>query len=358
MSSDTPAAAALRAHGGLLAAELAALGIDPDGIVDFSVNVNPYGPAPAVVEAGRRAAFDRYPDPTAWPLRQAIARRIEVSPDRIVVGNGAADLFWTLARVLLREGDPVQIVGPTFAELPAAARAVGCAVTEWCARPEDGFAVDLAEVARLAQTARPRLLYLCAPNNPTGIHVCADAVAELAAALPGVTILLDQAFLGLSPFYRELAAPLPPSVVCVRSMTKDHAIPGLRLGYLVASAALASALESGHPPWMVSGPAQAAGLAALDEDAFTASCRVRLLRDRDALADTLRALGLAPVPSATTFFLLPVRDPSTLRTRLLRRGVLVRDCTSFGLPGYIRLAARPAPDRARLVAALRAELPC
>lgn len=349
---------ALRSHGGLIEEELAALDIDPAEILDFSVNVNPYGPAPGVAEAARAAAFDRYPNPTAWPLRLALARQCDVPPDRIVVGAGAADLFWTLARVLVRPGESALVVGPTFAEFPAAVQAAGGEVREWRAAAAQAFAVDLEAVANAARAADARFLYLCAPNNPTGVHVPVADVSKLACALPGVTVVLDQAFLGLSAQYGELAIAIPPSVVCVRSMTKDHAIPGLRLGYLIAASTIAARVEAGRPPWTVSAPAQAAGLAALAQDAFVASCRARLLADRDSLADALRGLGLCPLPSETTFFIMPVSDPPGLRQRLLRRGLLIRDCTSFGLPGHIRIAARPAPDRERLVAVLREEVGC
>lgn len=349
---------ALRFHGGLLEEELATLDLDPAEVVDFSVNVNPYGPAPAVAEAARTAAFDRYPDPTAWPLRLALARQRDVPPDRIVVGSGAADLFWTLARVLVRPGERALVVGPTFAEFPAAVQAAGGEVHEWRADAARAFAIDLGAVALAARSADARLIYLCAPNNPTGVHVPVADVSDLAFALPGVTVVLDQAFLGLSARHAELSVALPPSVICVRSMTKDHAIPGLRLGYLVAAPVIAARLEAGRPPWAVSAPAQAAGLAALAEGAFVASSRARLLADRDSLIDELRHIGLSPLSSETTFFLVPVSDPPGIRRRLLRRGLLVRDCTSFGLPGHIRLAARPAPDRERLVAALREEVGC
>jgi histidinol-phosphate/aromatic aminotransferase/cobyric acid decarboxylase-like protein len=231
-------------------------------------------------------------------------------------------------------------------------------VHEWRAEASTRFAVDLGAVIAEARPVNPRLLYLCSPNNPTGTHVAPEVVAELAAALPGATVVLDQAFLSLSPSWRERGAELPPSVVCLRSMTKDHAIPGLRLGYLLATPQIAAAVEAQRPPWTVSGPAQSAGLAALDAEAFVAECRESLLADRDALSAELRAIGLDPLPSATTFLLVPVENAGALRARLLPYGIMVRDCTSFGLPGYIRVAARPVPDRRRLVAALREVLGC
>jgi histidinol-phosphate aminotransferase len=310
------------------------------------------------VEAARAASIERYPDPNAGPLREALGRRLDVAPERIVVGNGSVELLWALARAHLGRGDTAFVVGPTFSELPAAARAIGAAVREWRAAPSNGFAVDLGAVAAAARAARARVVYLCSPNNPTGTHVPAEAVAELASALPGVLVVLDQAFLSLSPHWHEVAAVLPPSVVRLRSMTKDNAIPGLRLGYLLATPEVAAAVETQRPPWTISAPAQAAGLAALEEERFLKESRERLLADRDALATELLAIGLEPLPSATTYLLVPVPDAGALRARVLGHGVMIRDCTSFGLPRHIRLAARPPQDRRRLIAALREELEC
>ncbi len=151
--------------------------------------------------------------------------------------------------------------------------------------------------------------------------------------------------------------PVPPNVVRVRSLTKDHAIPGLRLGYLVAPPAFSRRIEAGRPPWTTSAIAQAAGLAAVKDEAFIESSRERLLADRRALQAELTELGLQPVPSCTGFVVVPVPaasgDGQELRSRLLGRRILVRNCASFGLPRHIRIAARPAADRAQLLAALR-----
>jgi histidinol-phosphate/aromatic aminotransferase/cobyric acid decarboxylase-like protein len=325
-------------------------------VIDFSVNVNPYGPAPAVLAAARAVDITRYPDSSARALRLALAARHDIDPAEVVVGNGAADLMWTAARALLRPGDTALVVEPAFAELRAAAAAAGANVVAWRAPEAGAFATDTAAVARLAAASGARLLYLATPGSPTGSHLPAAEVAALAARLPGVTLLLDQAFITLSEHHHEARARFPANVVRLHSLTKDHAIPGLRLGYLLAPAALAAHVEAARPAWTTNAVAQAAGLAALDEDAFIASCRERLLAARRALAAGVAALGLPVIPSVTTYFVAAVGDAGRMRARLLRHRLLVRDCTSFGLPGHIRVGARPPSDWPRLLAALRAEL--
>lgn len=356
MSMPGDGGSAPRVHGGPQDAELRALGIDPATLVDFSVNTNPYGPCPALVEAIRTAPIDRYPDPTGRAAREALGSALDVAPDELALGNGAAELLWTLARALVRPGTKVLVVEPTFCELRAAATAAGAHVVEWRARSENDFAIDLDAVGARARAEDAALVYLCTPNTPTGTGVPAADIARWAAADPHRVVVLDQSFLSLSERFSDAAVAMPPNVVRVRSLTKDHAIPGVRVGYLIASRELVARVEDQRPAWMTSAMAQAAAIAACGQQAFVDDSRRALLADRDALAGELSRLRLAPVPSTAGFFLVRVGDARELRHRLLaRHRILVRDCASFGLPEYVRLAARPAADRARLVAALAEE---
>src|SRR4051812_7970120 len=120
--------ARLRAHGGIVDDEVAGLGIAASEVIDFSVNVNPYGPTPAMIDAIRSAPLDRYPDPTSSAARRAIGASIGAHEAAIVVGNGAVELMWTLARAFVRPGDTVAIVEPTFSELRAAVTLAGARI--------------------------------------------------------------------------------------------------------------------------------------------------------------------------------------------------------------------------------------
>jgi histidinol-phosphate/aromatic aminotransferase/cobyric acid decarboxylase-like protein len=349
------------AHGGLLDDELAALGLAADDVLDVSVNVNPYGPTAAMLASVRAARIDRYPDPSSTVARAALAQHVGCDPAGVVVGNGAVELLWTLVRSALRPGATVLAVEPTFSELPRAARVAGMRVVTWRADAAHDFAVDLDAVGDAVVRAGADLLYLCAPGNPTGAPIPVADVARLAARLPALLIVLDEAFLPLSERHADAGVPLPDNVVRVRSLTKAHAIPGLRVGYLVTTPRLAAGLEASRPPWSTSAAAQAAILAAIDEQDFVADSRRRLLADRARLETRLHELRLMPRPSSTLYTLVDVSragDATALRHRLLaRHAVLVRDCTSFGLPHFIRLCARPSHDEARLVRALLQELP-
>lgn len=346
-------------HGGPREAELAALGIDPSTLLDFSVNTNPYGPSEGMVGALRAAAIDRYPDPTGQNARRRMAPALGVSPDEIALGNGAAELLWTLARVLC-PGTTTLLAEPTFSEFRRAAHAAGARVVGVHSRAEEDFSVDLAALERHAREARATVVYLCTPNTPTGACVPASDVADFARDNPALTLVLDQSFLSLCDRHADATVAMPPNVVRVRSLTKDHAIPGVRVGYLLGRPELVRRLEDERPAWMTGSLAQAAAVAAMESEqlAFVAQSRERLLADRERLLAALCERGYAPYPTTTVFFLLRMPAASELRRRLLvRHHVLVRDCASFGLPGFMRLAVRPARDAERLLAALEAEAP-
>lgn len=346
-----------RAHGGPQLNELRALGVDAADLLDFSVNLNPYGPAPEMVAAIQSAKIDVYPDSTAVRARDALAKTSDVRPDQIVLGNGGADLLWTLARVLVSPAQTVLVVEPTFSEFRAAAATARGNLAEWRAPAATGFAVDVAALVQRARACGAAALYLCSPNNPTGSIVRATEVNEIARALPGVSVVLDQAFLSLSDHHTDSAVPLPANVVRVLSLTKEHAIPGVRVGYLIASPRIAAAVETARPAWTTSAAAQAAALASVSLAPFVETSRSRMLNDRKELVVGLHALGLSPVPTTTTFCVVPTPNSARLReSLLLRHRILVRDCASFGMPSTIRLAARPACDRIRLLSALEEEL--
>jgi histidinol-phosphate aminotransferase len=346
-----------RTHGGLPRGELRELGIAAEDVVDFSVSCNPYGPCAAVVDAIRGAPIERYPDPAATEAREALAAVAGVARDQIALGNGAAELLWTLASALVHPGDAVVIVEPAFGELRAAAEHAGARVCEWRARAGDGFAVDLAAVSDLIDACRARLAYVCMPGTPTGAAVPAAGLAALAAAHPATTIVVDQSFLSLSARHADADVRMPDNAICVRSLTKDHAIPGVRVGYALGSAALIARVEHGRAAWTTGAAAQAAAIAACATGSFVADSRDRLLAERVQLVAMLGSLGLAAAPSSTGFVAVRTGDASGVRRRLLaRHRLLVRDCSSFGLPEHIRLAARSAVDRERLRAALVEEV--
>lgn len=349
-------------HGGLLDDELARLGLRHEEVLDVSVNVNPYGPPPGVIAAIRAASIERYPDPTATPARAALARWLDVPREQVVVGNGAVDLIWSLARCLVSPGDPVLVVEPAFSELRSAATCAGACVAEHRLAPEDDFAFDPAAFGAALHALKPRLVYLCTPANPTGKKIPIQLLAQLADEHPRTTFIVDLSFSSLSEGHRDDIVQASRRIVWLRSLTKDFALAGLRVGFAVAPPRVVAMIERSRPPWSVNALAQAAIRAATEAEAqaFVAESRVRLLRDRAALELALRDLGLRTHASETLYILLdlgPARRASALREALLtRHAVLIRDATSFGLPHHVRICARAGEPLARLLRALAREL--
>lgn len=338
-------------HGVVAAAELAARGLGP--VLDFSVNANPLGQPPGVAEAAAQAAGDRYPEDGAPRLRAAIAARLGVEQAQVLAGNGSIEIIWLLCAAYLRAGDAVVVVGPTFGEYVRAAAIHGAKPVEYRARAVDGFAPDLAAIVRLVTSTRPRLVFLCNPNNPTGLYLRREEVQRLRRVCREGLLVVDEAYLSFVEEPDSLLDLVDEGLVLVRSLTKDYNLAGLRLGFAVAHPGVVAALETVRPPWSVNAPAQAAGLVALADREHLDLSRRAAREIKAYLSASLSRLGLEVLPGAANFLMVRVGDAAGFRAAMLAKGIAVRDCTSFGLPEYVRIGLRPLPDCRRLVAAAR-----
>jgi histidinol-phosphate aminotransferase len=332
------------------------LGWKPEAVLDFSANTNPYGPSPLVREALALAAIECYPDRDALALRGALAESLSVSPAEILPGNGASELIWLIAMTYLGAGDRVLVLGPTYGEYARAAALMGASVTAWTAREENGFAPDVEEIEGLLTGCRPRLVFVCNPNNPTGTTLPPETIVRWAGRHPTTLFVVDEAYLPFASGLDSARTARQDNVLVVRSMTKDFGLAGLRLGYAVGPEDMIGWLKRTQPPWSVSTAAQAAGVAALRDRDHLRRCLSLLARATTDLSAGLRQLGLVPLPSATHFFLIRVGNGAAFRGALLRFGILVRDCASFGLPAYVRISARRPEDHGPLLRAAGATI--
>ena len=353
------------AHGAFNHAELAGLGLEPEGVVDFSSSINPYGPATVVEWAARQAAIDRYPDRSSNGLLNTLAEHLRVGVSSIAVGNGSAELIDHLARIYLTPSDTSLIIGPTFGEYGRASRLCGARIVFWNREVSGGnVSLSLNDLFETIRRVRPKVVWVCNPNNPTGDYLRRAEIEELLQVVTAVEGLLvvDEAYRDLmlweeSDDFTEL---LPGgNLALLRSMTKDHAIAGLRLGYVFAAPPMIRALQVAAPPWNVGAPAQAAGIASLSESAqeHLKSSRSRMARDANYLRQELEDLGFEVTKGTANFLLVCVSnnsaDGATLRQTLLEKGLQVRDCASFGLPEYIRLSVRRREECRSLISALK-----
>lgn len=328
--------------------------------IDFSVSLNAFGPAPAVLQAVGAAPLDVYPDPLSLAPRRAAAARWSRPVEEIGFGAGASELVQAICFAMVRIGDTVLVPMPTFGEYARAATLCGARVLQGIAPPPD-YALDAAAIAEAVVQHRPRLAFLCTPNNPTGQRITRDelrGVADACAAV-GTLLVVDQSF---DAFMAEPlgtpALPGHPAVIHLRSITQDHALAGVRAAFAVGPAHLVAAVERGRVPWSASTLAQAAAVAALGDagEEYAALTLPRLRAERERLEAAFKRLRLPTVRSSTHFLLAGVGDAAPLAARLLTaHGIRVRDCASFGLPGHIRVAARTPLDNAELIRALQIE---
>lgn len=344
-------------HGGLDYSELERLNLGPDDILDFSVCCNPFGPPPSVRRGLARLApadIDRYPDTEATELRGALARGLAVAPQSILVGNGSTELIRLAALAYFGPGDIVVVPTPTFGEYEVACRLSGARLITPALKSEDCFRLPVAEIADLIRRRHPKGVFLCNPHNPTGQYFSREDMEVILDASGDCLVIVDEAYVSfVDGAWRSVNLIERGNLLVLRSMTKDYALAGLRLGYAVAKAEIIDTLRRVRPPWNVNALAQAAGVLALQEAGFLEQSVARLNRERDYLLARITGLGLPTAPTRANFFLMKVGEARLFRDRLLRRKILVRDCTSFGLPEYVRLAPRRHAQNVMLVSALR-----
>ncbi len=347
-------------HGAFDYDELARLGLSPDDVIDFSVNSNPYGPPPGVREAISAVPLDRYPDRECLALRQKLAAQHGHRLENTVCVNGTAELLLLIAQAFIRPGDAVVLGAPAFSEYWRVSRLMGAVIHTYPLHLLEQR-VDYEQFERLLRDLRPRVAFICQPDNPTGIVWDFETFNGIAVRHPDTLFVIDEAYInfvyseqhqgiGLESFFLE--AVTLQNVVLLRSLTKDYALAGLRLGYGLGHVDTIEAIRRVRPAWNVNALAQAAGLAVLDQSVWLRDCVRVLQADKSRLIAGLAQYGLKPLPSATHFFLVNVGDGAAFRSKLLRQQIMVRDCASFGLPQYVRIATRTPADNTKLLDAV------
>ena len=238
-------------HGTLELAELTRFGFDPHSIIDFSANVNPFGPSPNVRTALEHITLNQYPDRQSLLFRREIGRKLRVEEDQVMTGNGTGELLSMIAQAFIRSGDNVLIVGPTYAEYARSAALMGAICRNWDLSREGEFAASIPSLQKTLRELKPRVLYLCNPNNPTGSFVQPHLVDNLSTQFEETLFVVDEAFIEFIRDEPTLACTGRPNVAVLRSMTKAYGLAGLRLGYLVGAPVLVRSLCRVRVPWSV-----------------------------------------------------------------------------------------------------------
>jgi histidinol-phosphate/aromatic aminotransferase/cobyric acid decarboxylase-like protein len=304
------------------------------------------------VAAVQRADLGRYPTPDAGVLRATAARRHAVPEETVVPVPGASFGLWLCAVALLAPGDICLALGPCFGEYARSARIAGAVYREPRAKPPD-FTWDPTDLA--PELVRgPRLCVIANPANPGGHAVPAARVRRLCEEHRLTIFVIDEAFAAFAPPGTSVLdeGGMPPNAIVVRSLTKELALPGLRMGYLVAEPMLAQALSGVMPAWPISATSLAAAVAGMEDLAHVERGARMAGEHVRVLADALNQAGAEPAPTDANYVL--ALAPGA-RGALAARGVTVRDCGSFGLPDHVRVAA-PTPVDLPMVLSAIAEM--
>ena len=329
---------------------------DSSNLLDFSANINPLGMPERVRQAimDSAAQCTHYPDPDCTALSAAIAQQYRVSADQIVCGNGAADLIFRIVRAL--KPKHAVICAPTFSEYESALTESGCTVNRFLLWEDLDFAVtsDILEIL----TPQADLCFLCTPNNPTGRRIAPDLLGRIAkhCARNRIQLICDECFLGFTAdaAAHSLRNVLSETGIILSAFTKLHAIPGIRIGYACCgSAETAAQIRNTGQYWSVSVPAQAAGLAALQETGFCERTVGYVAAERAFLSDSLRGCGIRVYSSDANFLLLKADE--SFADEMYNRNIIVRRCANFvGLTNqHFRIAVRTHPENLRLIRAVQ-----
>jgi len=325
------------------------------GIIDFSANINPLG-LPSQVKKAILNNLDRiqhYPDPNAWILTQKIAQHWGIGRENILIGNGSVEFIYLIIfayrpRLLL-------IPAPSFSEYERAGSCVGSQLRFLELDDEHEFKPDFTKISKTD------LLFLCNPNNPTGNLVLKNQEIK---NLSGRLLVMDEAFMDFLPDEERHTlirlAQKDKKIIVLRTFTKFYAVPGLRLGYLVAHEETVQRLKRHQVPWSVNTLAQLAGEYFLDDREYHRLTLQLIANERLYLFSTISKInGLKPYPSVANYLLIKIKNlkltSSLLANELLKKGILIRDCSNFRSLNnkFIRIAVRSRKENEKLISALK-----
>jgi histidinol-phosphate aminotransferase len=328
------------------------LGLPEERIAKLDGNENPYGPSPKVAEALRAFEYyHHYPDPEQRRVRQAVADYVGVDMVQIVLGNGSDDLLDIAARLFLSPGDTLVNAPPTFGVYSFLGHVYDATIVH--VERNEGFGLDLPALERALDNGG-KMLYLASPNNPTGNTLPREQLRRLLAH--NSAIVLDEAY---AEFEGESAAGMVAehdNLIVVRTFSKWAGLAGLRAGYAVFPAALAQVVWNVKVPFNLTGAAEQAILASLeDREALMNNVRL-IVAERERMYEHLGEIPwIRPYPSQANFILCEVRGQAAkdVHDRLRKQGILVRYFDSPGLRNCIRISVGKPEQTDRVIDALR-----
>jgi histidinol-phosphate aminotransferase len=327
------------------------VGLDPDDLVKLSSNENPLGPSPKAIEAVREHAdtVNTYPKSAHVDLQERIAAEWDVTPGQVWLGNGGDGALDYLSRALLEPGDKVLVPDPGFAYYAMSVHYHHGRVNSYPLRKAEDFAQTPANV--LDAYDGERIVYLITPHSPTGSEISHEGILAVADAVDDDTfVLVDEAY---GAYTDQPSAVLlmegRDDLGVLRTFSKSYGLAGLRVGYILAPGPWADAYEYINTPFAVNELALRAALAALDDEKFVERSVETAKWSRQYMYEHLAAKTWE---SAGNYVLADVGDGAAVADAAQERGVIVRDCASFGLPECVRITTGTEEGTRRAVEVL------
>lgn len=335
-------------HGGIYSA---GLHFDPK-VIDFSSNVNPLGYPTSVKSNLKKTSkiISIYPDSNSAQLRDKLERYLKIRQDQIIIGNGATELIYNFCKAFLGK-KRILVAVPTFGEYEAAARLEGAKVSYFKTMDLNQ---DIDEFVK--EIPKNHCVFICNPNNPTGVLTSQENMLKVlkSSQKNSVLVFVDECFIEMSNPKESLISRLDNfnNLFILRSMTKSFGLAGLRVGYGLGSRGMIRILSSIKIPWNVSGLAQTLAIKALSSKSHIEKTRKLIEKERKFLRDSISKDKFLCYDSQANFFLIKSRmESKILQKKLLKKNILVRDCSSFkGLDDkFIRVAVRTRYENQKLV---------
>jgi len=353
-----------RIHGGNVYEAAQKYNLKFEEIIDFSASVSPLGVPESVMQAVKDAlgTIAHYPDPACKVFRQAAASESGVSSENIIAGNGAAELIYLIARMILPRSTLIPM--PTFSEYGYAVSSVGGKLKYIQLQPQGSrFVISIDDFCKSIRGVD--LAFICNPNNPTGTLFDRNELREMlkVAKANNCFIVVDEAYLDFVEGGSDYSVINQifdyDNLLILKSLTKVYSLPGLRIGYAIGAKDLINKMNRLRDPWTVNALAQVAGAAALTEKDYCSRLQELVAKERQYLYEEIgRLAGLQPYIPTANFLLVNTSatgiTASHLREDMARSGLLIRDCSSFeGMgPYFFRIAMRTRAENIRLIQVL------
>jgi threonine-phosphate decarboxylase len=339
-------------HGGNIFELAERLGCAPSDIIDMSSNMNPLGPPPGLLAflAEHISAITILPDVSASGICRSFAERHNLDPETVLAGNGTTQLIHAIPAAIGARN--VLILAPTYADYADACRSSGIHLRFLTAEPADDFRIAPDRLEK--ELGACDTVFICNPNNPTGVLIPADLISTLLRRRPEVTFIVDESYLPFAPDgeSESVAGSSAENLIVLNSMSKIFRIPGLRIGFLVAGRKLIDRLSPFRLPWSVNALAQAAVRFLMERPEETArfvrETRRYIEAEKKTFTETLdRARFVRTFPSTTAYFIAVLSGGHTSASvcaHMARERILLRNCDNFaGLSNrFIRISLKTA----------------